>query len=36
VLFLRNRGDGRFASPVALPSGGAPLRVITADMTGDL
>jgi hypothetical protein len=35
LLFLRNRGDGRFASPVEVPLGGTPARLLVADVDGD-
>ncbi len=36
AAFLRNLGDGRFAGPVAIPVGGAPRRLLAADLDGDL
>jgi hypothetical protein len=36
VLFLRNRGDGRFALPAELPMGSVPTRLAIADVDGDL
>jgi FG-GAP-like repeat len=35
LLFLRNRGDGRFASPVEIPLGRTPTQVLIADVDGD-
>jgi hypothetical protein len=35
LVFLRNLGDGRFAPPVTIGSGGAPRRVMTADLNND-
>ncbi len=36
LLLLRNLGDGRFAAPVEIALGGAPARVLVADLDGDL
>lgn len=36
AAFLRNLGDGRFARPVAVDLGGAPRRLVAADLDGDL
>jgi hypothetical protein len=35
TLFLRNRGDGRFASPVEIPLGRTPAQLFVADVDGD-
>jgi hypothetical protein len=35
LLFLRNLGDGRFATPVEIPLGGVPSRLAVADVDGD-
>ena len=35
ALFIRNRGDGVFASPVGIAGGGLPLRVVVADLDRD-
>ncbi len=36
LLFLRNLGDGRFATPVKIPLGGTPEHVLVVDLDGDL
>ncbi len=35
LMFLRNRGDGRFAAPVEVPLGGTPARLLVTDVDGD-
>ncbi|MBI5070581.1 MAG: PD40 domain-containing protein [Deltaproteobacteria bacterium] len=35
ILFLRNLGDGRFAAPATLATGGAPRALALADLDGD-
>jgi hypothetical protein len=35
LLFLRNLGDGRFATPVEIALGTAPARVLVTDLDGD-
>ena len=35
LLFLRNRGDGRFAAPAEIPLGRTPAQVLVADVDGD-
>jgi len=35
LLFLRNRGDGRLASPVEIALGGTPAQLLVADVDGD-